>query len=83
MAGMRKQVSFFLPVAQWVLIRNEAIRLGIPITELIRRWMSDEMRRLEASSQKPNNSPPRQQGRRDFMRTRKERVPCGIERSAG
>jgi hypothetical protein len=47
MAGMRKQVSFFLPVAQWVLIRNEAIRLGIPITELIRRWMSDEMRRLE------------------------------------
>jgi hypothetical protein len=47
MAGMRKQVSFFLPVAQWVLIRNEAIRLGVPITELIRRWMSDEMRRLE------------------------------------
>jgi hypothetical protein len=47
MAGMRKQVSFFLPVAQWVLIRNEAIRLGIPITELIRRWMSEEMRRLE------------------------------------
>ncbi len=52
MAGMRKQVSFFLPLAQWLLIRNEAIRQGIPITELIRRWMSDEMRRLEKMDQR-------------------------------
>lgn len=51
MGSVRKQVSFFLPRPQWVLIRNEAIRLGIPITELCRRWMSDEMRRLETSNE--------------------------------
>lgn len=48
MASVRKQVSFFLPLQQWVLVRNEAIRLGIPITELCRRWMNDEMARLQS-----------------------------------
>ncbi len=56
MGSVRKQVSFFLPLPQWVLIRNEAIRLGIPITELCRRWMSDEMRRLESSCETSSNS---------------------------
>ena len=46
MPCLRKQVSFFLPLPQWVLVRNEAIRQGIPITELCRRWMSEEMQRL-------------------------------------
>lgn len=54
--SMRKQVSFFLPLTQWVLIRNEAIRQGIPITELCRRWMSDEMRKLETSNETSSNS---------------------------
>jgi hypothetical protein len=50
MACLRKQISFFLPLPQWLLVRNEAIRLGIPITELCRRWMSEEMRRLESTT---------------------------------
>ena len=43
---LRKQISIFVPVSDWRAIRQEAARLGIPITELCRRWMSDEMQRL-------------------------------------
>lgn len=60
MACLRKQISFFLPLPQWVLVRNEAIRQGIPITELCRRWMSEEMERLNERTADQSSS-----GRRD------------------
>ena len=43
---IRKQISIFLPLADWRALRQEAARLGIPITELCRRWMAPQMTRL-------------------------------------
>lgn len=43
---IRKQVSFFVPLSDWKAMRMEAARLGIPITELCRRWMREGMDEL-------------------------------------
>lgn len=40
---IRKQISIFVPLSDWRLIRQEAARKRIPITELCRRWMRPEM----------------------------------------
>jgi len=46
---IRKQISIFLPLRDWQLIRYEAARLNIPITELCRRWMKPGLDRLKKS----------------------------------
>jgi hypothetical protein len=59
---VRKQISIFIPVSDWRAIRQEAARLGIPITELCRRWMSADMQRLREVPQDGEGShakPPR------------------------
>lgn len=43
---IRKQVSIFMPVTDWKLIRDEAARRRIPMTELCRRWMKAELTSL-------------------------------------
>lgn len=40
---IRKQISIFVPLSDWRLIRQEAARKRIPITELCRRWMRPDM----------------------------------------
>jgi hypothetical protein len=49
-AEIRKQISIFLPVSDWRALRQEAARLGIPITELCRRWMTPHMQQLRDAS---------------------------------
>jgi hypothetical protein len=54
--SLQKQVSMFLPLGDWRLIRNEAARQHIPITELCRRWMRPGLQalRAEGSSVSPS-----------------------------
>lgn len=40
---IRKQISIFVPLSDWKAIRLEAARLKIPMTELCRRWMREDM----------------------------------------
>lgn len=40
---LRKQISIFVPLSDWKAIRLEAARLRIPMTELCRRWMRDDL----------------------------------------
>ena len=40
---LRKQISIFVPISDWRMIREEAARKRIPMTELCRRWMRPEM----------------------------------------
>lgn len=45
---LRKQVSIFLPVADWRALRREAARRRVPITQLCREWLEpglDHLRR--------------------------------------
>lgn len=46
---IRKQVSIFMPLSDWKAIRNEAARLRIPMTELCRRWMRNDLQKLKQS----------------------------------
>ena len=48
---LRKQISIFLPLSDWRIIRHEAARQGIPMTELCRRWMKPEMTKLRNASE--------------------------------
>ena len=47
---LQKQISIFLPVSDWRLVRHEAARRGIPITELCRQWLRPHIRRLGSSA---------------------------------
>ena len=47
---IRKQVSIFVPLSDWRMIRLEAARLRIPMTELCRRWLERDMGRLRRRS---------------------------------
>ena len=55
---IRKQISIFVPLSDWRLIRQEAARKRIPITELCRRWMrpgmADLRRRLDPGREHRN-----------------------------
>ena len=46
---LRKQISIFVPLSDWKAIRLEAARLRIPMTELCRQWMKNDMNRLKQS----------------------------------
>lgn len=52
---MRKQISIFLPLSDWRLIRDEAARLGVPITELCRRWMRADLTDLRTRGAEHND----------------------------
>ncbi len=47
---IRKQVSIFMPISEWKLIRDEAARSRISMTELCRRWMKPEVAALRRKS---------------------------------
>ncbi len=40
---IRKQISIFLPISDWRVLRHEAARQQVPITELCRRWICPEI----------------------------------------
>uniref|UniRef100_A0A7C2K161 CopG family transcriptional regulator n=1 Tax=Schlesneria paludicola TaxID=360056 RepID=A0A7C2K161_9PLAN len=48
MAGpeLRKQISLFLPVADWLALRREAARRRMPITRLCVQWLEPELEHL-------------------------------------
>ncbi len=47
---LRKQISIFVPISDWRMIREEAARKRIPMTELCRRWMRPEIADLRRRS---------------------------------
>lgn len=49
---IRKQISIFVPISDWRIIRQEAARRRIPITELCRRWMRPEIAVLRKTAQR-------------------------------
>lgn len=55
MAGVifRKQISIFVPLADWKAIRREAAEQRIPMTELCRRWMEPGLRSIRPSTPTP------------------------------
>lgn len=44
--GLKKQVSIFVPLEDWRLIRLEAARLKITMTQLCLRYMNKDMTKL-------------------------------------
>lgn len=53
-AEIRKQISIFLPISDWRVLRQAAAQEGIPITELCRRWINPGIASLyEHSSSTP------------------------------
>ena len=47
-AELRKQISIFLPLSEWRVLREAAARESIPITELCRRWIRPGIEELVA-----------------------------------
>lgn len=47
-----KQVSLYIPIEDWKLIRGEAAVKRISITELVLAWMSSDMEKLRRNSKK-------------------------------
>ncbi|HUG92707.1 MAG TPA: hypothetical protein VML55_17835 [Planctomycetaceae bacterium] len=43
---IRKQISIFVPLSDWRIVRDEAIRRRQPMTELCRGWMEPHLSRL-------------------------------------
>ena len=52
-AELRKQISLFLPVSEWLAIRYEAARRKIPMTELCREWLSPKLEQLRQRQSPP------------------------------
>lgn len=48
---IRKQISIFVPISDWKVIRQEAAQRNIPMTELCRQWMRPSLNRLRKQSQ--------------------------------
>ncbi|MCH7979673.1 MAG: hypothetical protein IH935_11955 [Acidobacteria bacterium] len=48
-AELRKQISIFVSLSDWKVMRYEAACRNIPMTELCRRWMKPELMRLRKS----------------------------------
>ncbi|MEX1094751.1 MAG: hypothetical protein WED34_01815 [Planctomycetales bacterium] len=51
---LKKQISVFVPLSDWKAIRFEAARRRIPITELCRKWMEPELRRIRDTPWRPS-----------------------------
>lgn len=41
-----KQISLFIPLSEWKVLRQEASRLKVPMTELCRQWMKPQVQRV-------------------------------------
>ncbi|TWT58301.1 hypothetical protein KOR42_16750 [Thalassoglobus neptunius] len=44
---LRKQISIFLPISDWRLLRQAAAERQIPITELCREWIRPGLEQLQ------------------------------------
>lgn len=69
---IRKQISIFLPAAEWRTLRDEAARRRLPMTELCRRWLRPELDRLRRDA-----GPDRNVGRDDVAGGSPLRPPEG------
>jgi hypothetical protein len=49
---LRKQISIFVKLSDWKAIRLEAARRRIPMTELCRQWMKNDLERLKRKLQR-------------------------------
>lgn len=47
---LRKQISIFLPIAEWRVLREAAAKEGVPITELCRRWICPKIGQIQDQS---------------------------------
>ncbi len=47
---LRKQISIFVPISDWKVIRQEAAQRHIPMTELCRQWMHSSLEQLRERS---------------------------------
>ena len=54
---IRKQVSVFVPLSDWRLLRDEAIRRRKPMAELCRGWMEPELNRIRRRCQAGTPAP--------------------------
>ncbi|HUG90870.1 MAG TPA: hypothetical protein VML55_08560 [Planctomycetaceae bacterium] len=43
---IRKQISIFVPLSEWRIIRDEAIRRRQPMSDLCRGWMEPQLNGL-------------------------------------
>ena len=50
---IRKQISIFLPISDWRVLRYEAAQQQVPITELCRRWICPEIALLKEKGNTP------------------------------
>ena len=55
--NLRKQISIFIPLADWKAIRHEAARQRIPMTELCRRWLKPGIARIHEGDAEGSPSP--------------------------
>ena len=53
---IRKQISIFVRLSDWKAIRYEAARRRIPMTELCRQWMKQDLDRLKRDLEKQASS---------------------------
>lgn len=47
---VRKQISIYLPNADWRALRDEAARRRIPMTQLCRDWLRPELNQVRRPS---------------------------------
>jgi hypothetical protein len=60
---IRKQVSIYLPAAEWRTLRDESVRRGVPMAELCRRCLGPGLERLRnAPEPDPADDPRRPPG---------------------
>lgn len=56
---VRKQISVFLPAEDWRVLRDEAARQRVPMTELCRRWLRPGIDELQSTRTSPATTDPR------------------------
>ena len=56
---VRKQISVFLSADDWRVLRDEAARQRVPMTELCRRWLCPGIDELRLSRTVPVTADPR------------------------
>jgi hypothetical protein len=59
---IRKQISIYLPNADWQALSHEAVRRQVPLAELCRRWLRPRLERLRQTPPPEAASDPRRPG---------------------
>lgn len=49
---IRRQVSVFLDLEDWKMLRAEALSIGVPVVELIRGWIAPDLVKLRRKRRK-------------------------------